>query len=90
MLVSGDAKGVDKEAYGWAEYHAVPLVIFGADWTGFGRAAGPLRNRKMAEYGTELIAFKWRGRETPGTNSMITEAKKRGLPVEIILLEQTS
>jgi hypothetical protein len=55
---------------------------FPADWDFFGKRAGMLRNVKMAESATHLIAF-WDGISN-GTKNMIDEAKKRNLMVRVI------
>lgn len=74
-LVNGMCrKGVDYMAYLWAESKGIPIKPFPADWDAFGRAAGPIRNRQMAEYGDALYAI-WNGK-TPGTKNMIEEAQK--------------
>jgi hypothetical protein len=52
-----------------------------ADWKTHGRAAGPIRNRAMAEYADALIAIYRKGKLTPGTRNMISEARKRGLKI---------
>jgi hypothetical protein len=51
-----------------------------------GRKAGPLRNQEMAEEADALIAI-WDG-QSAGTRSMIEEAHKLGLDVEITLTEE--
>lgn len=73
--------GVDAAARGWAMSEAERLELFPADWKKHGRAAGPIRNRQMAEYADALIAIYRKGKLTPGTRSMISEARKRGLKI---------
>jgi hypothetical protein len=78
-IVSGMALGVDTLAIQYAAENNLPLKEFHADWNQYKRAAGPIRNRQMAEYGDALIAI-WDG-ESRGTKNMIEEATKRGLRV---------
>ena len=78
-VVSGMAPGVDTLAIQYAKENNLPLKEFHADWNKHKRAAGPIRNREMAEYGDALIAI-WDG-ESRGTKNMIEEANKRGLHV---------
>src|SRR5579871_1254241 len=78
-VVSGCAAGVDWMGELWAIGNKVPIKRFRANWKQEGRAAGPIRNRKMAEYADQLIAI-WDGRSR-GTKNMIDEAEKRGLRV---------
>lgn len=78
-VVSGAAKGVDTFGEEWAAVRGVPVKRFPADWKRYGRRAGPVRNREMAEYADALVALP-KG-ESRGTRNMIDEARKRGLQV---------
>ena len=80
-IVSGMAPGVDTLAIQYARENNLPLAEFHADWNKYKRAAGPIRNREMANYGDALIAI-WDG-ESRGTKNMIEEATKRGLRVYV-------
>lgn len=81
QVVSGMAPGVDTLAVQYATEKQLPLAEFWADWNRLGRAAGPMRNRQMAEYADALIAV-WDG-ESRGTKNMIEEATKRNLQVYV-------
>ncbi|QIN79644.1 DUF2493 domain-containing protein [Rubrobacter marinus] len=83
QIVEGGATGVDSSAAWYAEQSGIPYKSFPADWTRHGKAAGPIRNREMADYADALLVIKREGEETSGTASMIREAKKRGLPVHV-------
>ena len=78
-IVSGMAPGVDTLAVQYAKEKELPLQQFWAEWGFYGRSAGPIRNRQMANYGEALIAI-WDGKSR-GTKNMIEEATKRGLQV---------
>ena len=80
-VVSGRARGVDTLGEVWAEQNKIPIQYFPADWNKFGRGAGPIRNREMAEYADALIAV-WDG-VSRGTRNMIELAKTYGLVVEV-------
>ena len=80
-IVSGMASGVDTLAVQYAQENNLPLQQFWAEWNFYGKSAGPIRNRKMAEYGDALIAI-WDG-ESRGTKNMIEEATKRNLQVYV-------
>lgn len=80
-IVSGGASGVDALGEQYASEHNLPLYVFLADWKTHGKAAGPMRNRKMAENSEALIAI-WDGK-SKGTKNMIETAKKLGLPVYV-------
>lgn len=85
-VVSGGAKGVDKLGEQYANAADIDLVIFPANWSKHGKAAGPIRNKRMAQYATSdrqrpgaLIAI-WDGKSR-GTKSMIDIAADLGLKV---------
>lgn len=78
-IVSGGAQGTDRLGEAFASLHDYRLRVFHADWKRYNKAAGPIRNRQMAEYADILIAF-WDGK-SGGTKNMIDEAEKLGLSV---------
>lgn len=82
-VVHGGASGVDMGAAELAFTYMMPEKVFRPRWNTHGRAAGPMRNRKMAEYGDALVVVKRRGKETAGTSSMVREAERKGLPVHV-------
>lgn len=85
-IVSGEARGVDSLGERFAQENGLPLLQFRADWETHGRAAGPLRNRQMAEYADALVAIT---NGSSGTENMIAEAKKRHLACYVVRLEPT-
>lgn len=80
-IVSGGAKGADCYGEMYAAENNLPKKVFLADWERYGKSAGPIRNREMAEYADALIAF-WDG-GSPGTKNMIEVAKELGLGVHV-------
>lgn len=81
-IVSGGARGTDALAKRYAKDAGKKIKTFKADWEQYGKAAGPIRNQQMAEYGDCLIAF-WNGKSR-GTKNMIIAASKKDLPVYIV------
>lgn len=77
MLVTGCCRGADTCGREWANRNKIPCKPFPANWDEHGKAAGPIRNRKMAEYADAVVLFPG-GR---GTNSMAKEAEKAGLEI---------
>ena len=75
VIVSGHCRGADMMGEQFASSHFVPIRKFPADWDKYGKSAGYIRNRQMAEYASEsdsigiLVAF-WDGK-SKGTKSMI-------------------
>jgi len=80
--VCGMASGVDTLGKLWANDNGIPVTEFPALWSKYGRAAGPIRNKQMAEYGTHLIAFL--KSSSKGTRNMIKIAREKGLNVKVI------
>lgn len=83
-VVCGGAGGIDSEGEHWAGHKNVLVKCFRADWNKHGKAAGPTRNRQMAEYADALLLI-WDG-ESRGSASMKKEMKKLGKPVYQVIL----
>jgi hypothetical protein len=80
-VVSGTAAGVDSLGERYAEENAIPVDKFVPDWDRYGKRAGILRNRQMAEHADALIAI-WDG-SSKGTLNMINTAKALNLKVYV-------
>lgn len=83
-IISGGCRGVDLLGEKYAKEFNHPLKVFTAEWGKYGKAAGPIRNKIMAEYAAEyknafLIAF-WDGLSN-GTKNMVSQAEKYGLHI---------
>ena len=79
-VVHGDAPGADRCAGVWALSRLIPQKKFPADWNHHGRAAGPIRNRAMAEFvGDSGVCILFPGGR--GTENMREEAEKQGLMI---------
>ena len=84
-IVSGRARGADMLGESVAVHNNYIIKRFPADWNKYGKSAGYIRNKQMAEYSTHLIAI-WDG-ASRGTKSMIDLAKKENLKVYIVEYE---
>lgn len=82
LVISGGASGADRLAESWANHNRIPLCIFPANWNFEGRAAGPIRNGRMIEFGHPdwVIAFPGGA----GTKNMIAQAESKNIPVSIV------
>jgi len=80
-VVSGCALGVDTWGETWAQVVDNPIVRFPANWERWGKYAGPIRNREMADYADALIAL-WDGK-SKGTSHMIKVATEMGIKVHV-------
>lgn len=76
-VVSGGCSGADLCGERWAEENYIKIKRFPADWDKYGKAAGPIRNREMAEY-ADIVALFPGGN---GTESMKLEARKAGIKI---------
>lgn len=87
-IVNGGCRsGIDFDAITWAHHKLRYVERFHADWNKHGRAAGPIRNKQMAEYADALILI-WDGK-SKGSASMKEEAKKAEIPVyEVIIMRE--
>ena len=81
-IVSGNAGGADSLGERYALEHELKLTKFPADWTKYGKRAGYIRNKQMAEYAQCLVAF-WDG-VSRGTKLMIDLAHEYKLQVRVI------
>lgn len=73
--------GADFLADQWGarrEDEGVTVERHPADWS-VGKAAGPLRNQKMADLGADMCVGFLRD-ESRGTTDMIVRAKRKGIP----------
>lgn len=83
-VISGTANGVDKAGEKFANYYHIPLIKFPADWEKYGKGAGPIRNKQMAEYADALLLI-WDG-ESKGSANMKATMKKLNKPVYEIII----
>ena len=77
--------GVDKMAEDYAERRFAKLETYPADWDKHGKAAGPIRNRDMAEdcrYSGGILIAIWDGKSR-GTKNMIDNALKVRLETHV-------
>lgn len=81
-IVSGACRGADALGERYARDHNLPITRFPADWSAYGKSAGPRRNNQMADYADVLVAF-WDGKSR-GTKHMIDTARHSGLGVHIV------
>lgn len=84
-IVSGGATGADSLAERFAKKHSIKLRVFEPQTRRYGsfNAAAHRRNQQIVNECDELVAF-WDGR-SPGTKSTLDKARRRGIPVHIIV-----
>ena len=85
IIVSGGATGADALGERYAEENGLSVERYLADWDRYGRRAGPIRNKQMAEVCDFVICF-WDGKSR-GTKSMIEYAKQAKKPLRVISIK---
>lgn len=87
-IVSGGARGIDSLGENWAKGYAngLKIQIFPADWDRYGRGAGPMRNKEMAEY-ADILLLIWDG-ESRGSSSMKRNMEKLNKKVFEVILKK--
>ncbi|WP_303982932.1 DUF2493 domain-containing protein [Niallia circulans] len=82
VIVSGKARGADSLGELYAKERGLEVSAYPADWDTYGKSAGYIRNKQMAETSHALMAF-WDGKSR-GTKHMIDLAKEKGLRVQVV------
>lgn len=77
-IVSGGALGVDRAGEHWADNMYIRKRVFSADWEKHGKAAGPIRNREMADY-ADFAVVVWDG-QSRGSANMLDEMRRAAKP----------
>jgi hypothetical protein len=84
-VIHGACRGADNLAGEVAISLGYKVRRFPADWDKHGVAAGPIRNREMLDQQPHLvIAFHSNLSSSRGTADTVAEARRRGIPVEVI------
>lgn len=83
-IVSGGANGIDAVAEEFAYQFEIKYTEFPADWESHGKAAGPIRNRQIAQYADQLLVIRYP--DSKGSISVASEFRKLGKPVTEIIL----
>ncbi len=83
VIVHGDCPtGADAMAQEFADMTGLATERHKAQWSKYGRAAGPYRNQKMVDLGADVVlAFKNPG--SRGTQDCINRATKARLPFKV-------
>lgn len=89
-IISGTCRGADIMGENFAKAYNIPVKRFPADWKLYGRNAGNVRNRQMAEYASVtngvLIAFA--NSRCKGTMNMINLGIDYKLDVFVVWYEE--
>ena len=83
VVISGRASGADSLGERFAREYSLECKYYPAQWKTYGRAAGPIRNKQMAEVADGAVVF-WDS-HSRGTRNMIGYLQERGVPYELVL-----
>lgn len=78
-LIQGGTLGADEGAKEWGRSEGLRVITYKADWAMFGKAAGPIRNKRMIVEGKPDIVIAFPGGR--GTADMVKQAYDAGIPV---------
>ena len=81
-VISGKALGADTLGEQYATSKGFKIDEYPANWKKYGKRAGMVRNKQMADNANMLVAF-WDGK-SKGTGNMIKEARKKKLKVKVV------
>jgi hypothetical protein len=85
VVITGGASGADSIAAEIAREIGFPSVVIEAEWSKYGRGAGPKRNRQMLACEPDLvIAFHRNLAASRGTKNCVQQARGLGIQVEVI------
>lgn len=85
-IVEGCAQGADYYAERWAIMRGRTVYHHPANWSQYGRAAGPIRNSEMLkeENPEFVIAFHSNIMNSKGTRDMVTRARKNDVATVVL------
>lgn len=84
VIVSGTARGADTLGEKYAEERGYKIERYPANWDKYGKRAGYLRNKKMAEVSNACIVFLSSKAENKGSKMMISIATEEKLLIRVI------
>ena len=92
VIIQGMCRGADLMARRAGLKHGFEVKDYSADWSKYGNAAGPIRNKQMLDEGKPdiVIAFHENISQSKGTKNMLKQADKMKLPFQIIRKSEES
>lgn len=84
-VLSGGCRGADQLGERFAKELGWDIERYLPEWETYGRAAGPLRNKRMIEQCDAVICF-WDGK-SKGTRSLIQYAQKLSKPLFVHMVD---
>lgn len=84
-IVSGGASGADKSGEVMASIVGIDIKRFPAKWDEYGKIAGPIRNKQMADYADALLLF-WDGKSR-GSADMKKQMQDVDKPIYEVIID---
>lgn len=90
-IIHGGCKGADSIAGYLAFNCGFHVRIFKANWSKYGKAAGPIRNQQMLDEGKPnlVVAFHNALESSKGTMDMVSRARNAGITTIVIKSDKT-
>ena len=86
MLIHGGCRGVDLIARDYAISLDVDVKEYKPNWSRYGRAAGPIRNKQMLEDNPDATVLAFPAPKSKGTVDCINQARKRNMKVDVYMI----
>lgn len=86
VVIHGCSRGADSIAGSIADQLNIPVERYPAQWSMYGRGAGPIRNQKMLDEGKPDFVWAFHNdiRNSKGTKDMITRTMLAEIPFLVI------
>lgn len=85
VVIHGGAQGADSLGGEAAKEFGLEVIVVPAEWDRYGKAAGPIRNRKMLDMEPDVVlAFHSDLKKSKGTKDCVKEAEKRDIMTFVI------
>ncbi len=88
VVIHGGAPGAEAFSAGWAAARKIPVEVYEADWTRWGRSAGPRRNLEMVQKSRADLVCAFEG--NTGTHDCARPAPAPGTPTVRVALRRVS
>lgn len=85
LIIHGGCRGADIIGGKWAKNRGIYVKQINAEWNKYGKAAGPIRNKKMLDEKPDIIiAFHNDIQNSKGTKNMVTQAREHAIKVIVV------
>lgn len=87
LFIHGACSGVDSIGGRWAKERGIPIEEYPAQWSRYGKKAGPIRNHQMAQRcGKDGFCFAFWNGVSKGTAGMIKICQDMGIKTYVTII----